>query len=182
MKSQIGIEEEKWLPVVGYEGIYEVSDWGRVKSLAREISYKVKGKRRVRKVSDKIIVLMPHSEGSWFVTLYKNKSAKMFLMHRLVARHFLITSGISYIVRHKNLDRSDNSVSNLYIQPLTEFRHEQLATSDYVGTSKLRKQDILKIRQLLLNKVKQPIIAKMYGVSTGTIQSISAKRTWKHVL
>ena len=176
------IETEKWLPVVGYEGLYEVSEWGRVRSLAREISYKVKGKRRVRKVSDKILATRLHSEGSWFVTLYKNKSAKVFLIHRLVAHHFLITNGISYIVRHKSLDRSDNSVSNLHIQPLTEFKHDQLATSDYFGTAKLRKQDVLKIRQLLLNKVKQPIIAKMYGVSTGTIQTISAKRTWKHVL
>lgn len=75
------MEIEVWKPIEGYEGIYEVSSFGRVKSLARTF---ICGNGSLRKTSDKILAFS-EKLSYYRVTLYKNGSYKIKAVHRLVA-------------------------------------------------------------------------------------------------
>lgn len=93
---------ENWKPVVGYEGLYEVSDLGRVKSL----NWQNRGFERC-------LYLKPHNKGYLQVELYKNNTAKMFMVHRLVALAFLPNPHNFPQVNHKDENRKNNAVCNL---------------------------------------------------------------------
>lgn len=91
---------EIWKPVVGFEGLYEVSNQGRVKSIPRK---RCKGN-----------VLKPHIvKGYEYVHLSKDGKAKYLKVHRLVADAFLPEiQGKSY-VNHIDGNKTNNSVKNL---------------------------------------------------------------------
>ena len=75
---------EIWKDITGYEGLYQVSNLGRVKSL----SYR--GSRR-----EKMLKPLKNREGYLFVILYKNSEVKHFTIHRLVANAFIKNSKIN---------------------------------------------------------------------------------------
>lgn len=96
---------EIWKDIKGYEGLYQVSNKGRVKSL---------GNNKTRK--EKILSLKPNNKGYIRVTLYKNNIKKHFSVHRLVAEAFIPNPDNLPQVNHIIDDfehRSDNRVENL---------------------------------------------------------------------
>lgn len=96
---------ENWKPVAGYEGIYEVSDLGNVRSLARKDSRGslVRGR-----------VLKANSVGNYrAVDLYKDGKRKLSLVHRLVAGAFILNPADLPQVNHVDGDPSHNAVGNL---------------------------------------------------------------------
>lgn len=97
---------ELWKPVPGYEGIYEVSDQGRVKSLARETNNQY-GK------TDIIISPGWSPNGYFFVALSKNGTRKLVRVHRLVAEVFIPNPENLPQVNHKDQDPGNNRVDNL---------------------------------------------------------------------
>ena len=93
---------ETWRPVVGYEGLYEVSDFGDVRSL----NYLHTGKTRVLK-------LIKEKKGYLLVNLYKEGKMKMYKAHRLVAQAFIDNPDNLPEVNHIDEDKTNNRVSNL---------------------------------------------------------------------
>ena len=93
------MEEEIWCPIKGFEGLYEVSDKGRVKS----IGY---GK-------EKILKPFSNKDGYLQVGLRKNRGRKNWLVHRLVAKTFIPNPDNLPEVNHKDEDKTNNSVQNL---------------------------------------------------------------------
>lgn len=93
---------EEWRSVVGYEGIYEVSSEGRIKS----INYYGKCGERIRSCSIR-------SDGYVSIHLNKDGKGKTKLVHRIVAEAFLPNPNNLEMINHKNEDRSDNRVENL---------------------------------------------------------------------
>ena len=91
--------EEIWCPIKGYEGLYEVSDQGRVRSMKF-------GKERILKP-------MRNTCGYLQVQLWKNGEQKMYLVHRLVAQTFTPNPDNLPEVNHKDEDKDNNSVQNL---------------------------------------------------------------------
>ena len=91
--------EEIWCPIKGYEGLYEVSDKGRVRSLKS-------GKERILKP-------LRIKTGYLQVQLLKNGEQKMYLVHRLVAQTFTPNPYNLQEVNHKDEDKDNNSVQNL---------------------------------------------------------------------
>ena len=93
---------EIWCPVKGYEGLYEVSTWGRVKSL------------RYNK-TNKIVILTPvkTKAGYLMISLCKDKSVKRFYIHRLVAVTFIPNPNNLPLVNHKDQNPQNNRVENL---------------------------------------------------------------------
>lgn len=98
--------EEEWRDVVGYEGLYQVSSWGRIKSL----NYNNTGE-------EGLLSLKPNKGGYIAIKLYKKgEKPKIFLVHRLVAIAFIPNPNNLPQVNHKIDDfehRSDNRVENL---------------------------------------------------------------------
>ncbi len=95
-------QSENWVAIKGYEGLYEVSDLGNVRSL----------------ISNKLLKqsLTGPEEETWprlKVRLYKNKKGTQFKVHQLVARHFISHTDDRFVL-HRNGDRMNNKVTNLY--------------------------------------------------------------------
>lgn len=93
---------EEWRDIVGYEGKYQVSNLGNVKSL----NYKRTGK-------EKILKYKTNNKGYRVVSLCKNGKQKTYTIHRLVAQAFLENYSNDLCVDHINTIRNDNHVENL---------------------------------------------------------------------
>ena len=93
---------EIWKDIVGYEGLYQVSNLGNVKSL----NYRRTGKERI---------LKPVNNGCGYlqVNLCKNWNRRLFRIHRLVANAFLENPDNKSDVNHKDEDKTNNCVDNL---------------------------------------------------------------------
>lgn len=101
---------EIWKQVVGYEGLYEVSNYGRVKSLAKTIpglfGSTIYLKEKIRKNQK-------YPNGYEYVGLSNNGKVKTHLVHRLVALAFIPNPDNLPEVNHKNEQITDNRVENL---------------------------------------------------------------------
>ena len=97
------MENEVWKDVVGYEGSYQVSNLGNVKSLKRKQE----------------IILKPSvgSSGYYIKTLWKKQISKTYTIHQLVAKAFLghKPCGMNLVIDHINNDKLDNRAENLQI-------------------------------------------------------------------
>lgn len=101
--------EEVWRPVVGYEGQYEVSNLGRVRSLDRIVKSRV---RSGQKIKGRMLTKRCH-KGYFRVALSENNSTSNFFVHRLVAAAFIPNPENLPCVNHKNENKLDNRVENL---------------------------------------------------------------------
>lgn len=177
-------EFEIWKDIEGYEGCYQVSSLGRIKSLSR--------KKPLRNghfcYSTEKILNQSDRRGYACVVLSKTK-AKPFSVHRLVANAFVPNTENKKTVNHKNGDKKDNRVSNLEWATQSE---QQLHASSIglrnkargsnSNLSKLTESDIKEIFNLY-NSGKYYIkqIADRYKVGVNAISSILNNYTWGHL-
>jgi len=128
------MNREIWKAVKGYEGIYEVSSHGIVKSLERIVE---KSNGRKQTISERILKGCDNGSGYLFVNLSNNGKTKTKKIHQLVAESFLnhIPCGYKLVVNHINFNRQDNRVENLEIVTARENTNKKHldSTSDYVG-------------------------------------------------
>lgn len=127
--------QEIWLPVIGYEGLYEVSNFGNVKALSRP-TYKRKQPIPVRKQLDRY--------GYHYVPLRLNGRTKNVKVHRLVAMAFIPNPINKSDVNHIDGNKQNNHVSNLEWSTVKEnVRHAHnigLRTMDHlIALSKTKK-------------------------------------------
>lgn len=97
---------EKWKPVKGYEGLYEVSNCGNVKSLARR-------DRNNRGVSERILRMAANTSGYNRVILAKDGTRKTCYVHRLVAEAFIPNGNELPMINHIDENKLNNRVENL---------------------------------------------------------------------
>ncbi|HJF12519.1 NUMOD4 motif-containing HNH endonuclease [Corynebacterium falsenii] len=104
---------EKWLPVVGYEGLYEVSDQARVRSLDRHITDSI-GRTRIFRGRIKSLKLQRIGRYERVVvSLSKGNVCRWFKLHQVVASAFIGPCPDGMVVCHGNADATDNRASNL---------------------------------------------------------------------
>ena len=101
--------QERWLPVPGYEGFYEVSDHGRVRSVDRVV---VAGSGE-RKFAGRVLRLGTNRHGYMLVALRKPGIQKSKRAHRLVLEAFVGPCPEGMAACHENGDKLDNRLSNL---------------------------------------------------------------------
>lgn len=131
------MQKEVFKDIPGYEGIYQVSNLGNVKSLSRNI-YKLDG--TLKKISKNILLkLFLDDKGYYMVKLYNNNSKKTFKVHKLVAITFLNHTPNKYelVVDHINNIRTDNRVENLQLITNREncIKDKKVGSSRYTGVS-----------------------------------------------
>lgn len=104
------MEEEIWKPVKGYEGLYEVSSHGNVRSLSK--CYKC-SKGGIHRIPGRMLKLNKNSRGYFIVRLYNNTHGKTYRVNRLVAIAFLPNPNGYKVVNHKDENKTNNTVENL---------------------------------------------------------------------
>ena len=97
--------EEIWKDIPEYEGLYQVSNLGNIKSLEKSKGW--------CKIKEKTLKLRIDKDGYYRVILSKNSKPKMFLVHRLVAQAFIPNPNNLPEINHKNEIKTDNRVENL---------------------------------------------------------------------
>ena len=95
--------EEEWKDIKNYEGLYQVSNWGRVKSLGNGKNYKY----------GRILKQSKNGRGYLFVSLCKSGKKKNYTIHRLVAETFIPNPDNLPQVNHKDENKNNNKVENL---------------------------------------------------------------------
>ena len=131
---------EEWRDIKGYEGIYQVSSLGRIKSLSREIK---NGKNTTKKSKERILKPRCNTKrrGYYEIGLYKNNKEKRYKVHRLVAEAFMENNFNKSEVNHKNGNKADNSVENL--EWVTSEENKKHAWDNNLCNANHRKQKIL---------------------------------------
>ncbi len=166
-----------------YEGKYQVSNLGSVKSLERWRDNKSKG--YVQK--EKILIQNDRGNGYYKVGLCKDGIVKTCSTHRLVAMAFIPNPENKRTVNHKNAKTIDNRVENLE----WATQQEQINHSWKMGLqnpnkgeksnfSVLKKEQVLEIRNKY-PKINCTQLGKQYGVDRKTISCIVNNKTWKHI-
>ncbi len=123
--------------VLGYDGIYQVSNLGNVKSLEK----KAKGRNGSFRTIKERILKAGISGGNRYlkVSLWKDEKPKTRMIHQLVAESFLNhkPDGMKLVVNHINHNKLDNRVENLEIVTSRENANQKhmKSTSKYVGVS-----------------------------------------------
>lgn len=100
---------EIWKDIKGYEGLYQVSNLGRVKGLDRY----VKNNHSVRYVKERILKPNKNKDGYFTISFWVNGKMKQYYVHRLVAEAFLDNPNNYPIVNHRDETSSNNNSSNL---------------------------------------------------------------------
>jgi hypothetical protein len=126
--------EEIFKDIPNYEGLYQVSNLGNVKSLPKNVKMP-NGGLRIQK--EKILKYDIDKNGYFIVSLYKNCKSKKIKVHQLVAMAFLNhkPNGMTIVVDHKNNDRSNNRLENLQLLSNREncSKDKKNSYSQYVG-------------------------------------------------
>lgn len=105
----ISMAAEEWRDIEGYEGLYQVSDFGRVRSLDRMVD----GPQGPRKIKGKLIKLRNHGAGYKMANLWKDNDYKITYVHALVASAFIPNPSKKLEVNHIDGDKANNHVENL---------------------------------------------------------------------
>jgi predicted XRE-type DNA-binding protein len=173
--------KEVWKDIPEYEGLYEVSNTGIVRSKDRITPH-----GRFRK--SQILSMHVNHGGYLRVALCKDSKKKFYSAHRLVALSFFGIDENKTQVNHKNGIKTDNRVDNLEWVTLSENMEHAYKTGlackkgEQNHNRKLTNKDVLKIRHLRnAKKLKHWEIAKILGVTRKTVGNVLNGITWTHV-
>lgn len=175
---------EKWKSIKGFEGLYEVSNFGNVRSLPR--SHRTSRGCGVQTIKGRL--LKKHlNKGYYQVTLSKESKTRSKLVYQLVGNAFIGQKPKGMTVNHKNGISSDDRVSNLeYCTHQENIQHAvRMGLLDNrgvnSGTAKLTEKDILKIYRLVGLGRTRTDIAEILNVSVATVSLIARGKHWKHL-
>jgi len=174
---------EDWKDIEGYEGYYQISDLGRVRSFDRMVNNK--GKKTLQNRKGIVMTFKVDKNGYYSIGLTNGKQ-KMHLVHRLVAKAFIQNPKNKPQVNHLYGDKSDNRVVSLEWSTVEEnARHASgiglLPKGSKHHNSVLTEDDALFIvgfRGLYKSTTQ---MAKSMNVERKTVTNILLGNTWSHV-
>lgn len=171
-----------WKDIKGYEGLYQVSSFGVVRSLDRLR----KNKKRMSLCRGRELVPdLNKTNGYLSVSLSKDGKATRHYLHRLVAFAFVPNPGNKKQVNHKDGDKENNRKDNLEWATHKENAEHAadlglVARGWFNGHSTLTQKQVDEIRRLRKNSsLSLASIGRQYGVHANTVDNICHKRSWK---
>jgi|SRR5688572_6965029 len=158
---------EIWKTIVGYES-YSISSLGNLRN------------NKTQRIVNPVI-----QRYACYCLYEKNKPPFRTTGHRLVATHFIDNPKNLPFVCHKDDNRLNNTVGNLFWATPKEnsadmVKKNRSASGERCGASKLTDNDVLKIRDL---KGKYPSrkVGRMFGIVKSNVLFIWSNKTWKHI-
>lgn len=181
--SDFGIKFEEFLPIKGFEGMYEVSSYGKVISIAR-VSCVENKKRQTTK--SRLLSTSSNGNGYMKVNLYKDGKEYIKYLHRLVLETFVGKCPDGYEACHNKPLRWFNHLSNLRWDTkinnhADKVIHGTLANGEKARAAKLTETKVTEIRNLIAKGIGQKQIAEMFSIKQPTVSDIVNRRTWKHI-
>ena len=171
------LPNEEWREVTGYEGLYQISNYGRVKSS--------------HKFAERILKPTYNHMGYLRLTLSKNGHGKNFMVHFLVATAFLDKPSDATVVNHKNNVHTDNRLKNLeWVTRSENTKHAyQIGAVNKrcgadVSLAKFTVEQVKSIRASYIPRDKEfgtYGLAKKYSVAESTILRIIKRESYKNV-
>jgi len=182
---------EIWKDAVGYEGLYEISSFGRVKTLEKILPHN-KFKHITCVFKEKIMKISLDTKGYPSIVLRKNGIPKTLRVHRLMTEAFIPNPENKAYVNHINGIKHDNMLENLEWSTPSEneshaYRTKLKNSNSILGVkhfkAKLTEKDILEIREKFGNKTHTAKeLAEEYGIGKRNIWYIHNRQLWNHVL
>lgn len=170
------VHMEQWKPIEGYEGLYEISSLGRIKSLSKRGSSKER--------------ILRFSKFEYLTTgLSKDNKQTMFRVHRLVAKHFIPNKKGYRFVNHLNGDKHDNRVENLeWCDPSMNLLHSfAIGLRTNVGEdnpkSKFTAREVKFLRWIKhkFPELTAKDVSEFYKVTDAAVCDIWNFKRWKHL-
>ena len=174
--------KEVWKDIPGLDGIYQASDFGRIKRMYRVITNK-----RGHKLTIKELIIKQFM-GCWgypLVPLTVNGKQKSISVHRLVGRAFLPNPDGLRDINHKDFNKANNHVSNLEwlshsanVKYSYDFGNVKRRVGELNGRARLTEAQVVHIRK---RELSYNGYVKLYGVGKSTVHGIVTGQTWKHI-
>lgn len=173
---------EHWKPIPFYENLYEVSSFGRIKSLARKETTSA-GWSRIKK--EKYLAPTIDRYGRAYISLCKNYLKERWYIHRLVLTAFVGPCPDGFEACHNDGSPLNNKLENLrwdtHLSNLADKKkHGTQINGERHKLAKLTKDKVLKIRSLQ-GKISHQKLSEIFNVSRRLIGGIMSRTKWKHV-
>lgn len=171
------MKNENWRDIPGYEGLYQVSDLGNVKSLNRIVKHSTSGYLTLK---EKLLKPRKSTQDRKYVDLNKNKITKRFYIHTLVAQTFIGERPEGYDICHISGDNQDNRLVNLRYDTKGQNQIDIYRQGSKHGLGKLSLEQVLEIRQLYsTGDYTHYELAEKYNVSQSTTQRVVNRKSFQ---
>lgn len=173
----VQMKRERWRPIIGYEGYYEVSDMGNVRSIKVRFFRTKKYPYLINRQLDQ--------HGYEKVCMSIKSKRRYRFIHQLVLESFGVQKTGDQ-VRHLNGIRHDNRLKNLKWgnakqNAADRHSHGKTAWGSRNFFAKLTEHQVMKIKKLLAKGHPQVAIAKRFEISQSSVSLIHVNKSWKHV-
>lgn len=179
------MNSEIWKDIKGYEGLYQVSNLGRVKSVERIIKYNGIGKGSGTRLYPSVILRQClNTVGYYQVSLSINNNRKRFMVHRLVAQAFCNSSVDKYCVNHIDGNYLNNIADNLeWVSNIENTRHAiVIGLNNIYGEdshlSKFTNHQADIIRRIKAKGISTKDLSNLLGVNKSCINRIYNGETY----
>lgn len=161
------MQKEIWKDITGYEGLYQVSNGGRILSLR----------------TNKIMSSTKDSKGYYKITLSNNAKCKTLRVHRIIADAFINKINGKEFINHIDGDRANNSISNLeWVSKSENALHSYKTLKNKTHNRGFTDEKIKEIKQYLKDNpnTKACDLARKYNIRNYTAVRIKSNITYKH--
>lgn len=177
--EQTASPPEEWRPAPGFDGLYEVSSYGRVRSIPRQTVCGVLG--------GGMLAGSVESNGYIRVTLSRDGKGRRISLHRLVLDAFVGACPPGMECRHLDGVRANCNLSNLAWGTRSHNARDRLRHGTHVdnrgerhGMTRLTDAQAREIFFLRQTGVPLSAVARSFGISQSTVSQIANRVTWKH--